>query len=316
MIAEYEGLSPVIRHCNTIVMKRVALLFFLVTIISSCKRVPNDKERVIFDRIQYIYSLKKIVNENVWKGFTDPQYAVPLIYYTDSACYVANPTAKFLNIFKPVLVFTKDQLKIYKNKLLDSIPFHMATWITFGDSTAAYNYKSPFMSCSSVEITKRTIPGVNSTEQWATMIIHECVHGFQYKHPPYLNRVMNIIGKLPEDTLEEIYKSHKWFKESIDKENDMLLSAIKSANKMETRKFIDTFFLLREQRRLRTIKELHFDIEPVEKVYETMEGTARYVGYSLYKGFATLRPDDKLVKHDHLFQIIYFIHINILGITR
>ncbi|MGH2645213.1 MAG: hypothetical protein ACRDE2_14765, partial [Chitinophagaceae bacterium] len=214
--------------------------------------------------------------------------------------------------YKPVLIYTNGQLKIYKTKLLDSIPFHMATGITFGDSTSDYNYKSPFMNCSSVEITEKTIPGVNSTEKWATMVIHECFHGFQYKHKPYLNYMMNVIGKYPSDTLEKIYKANNWYKESIDKENNMLLAAINSTNQLDTRKFIDTFFQLREQRRLRTVKELNFNVKPLEEIYETMEGTARYVEYSLYKDFATMPADNELVKSDTAYHSYkYFKHYKI-----
>lgn len=292
-------------------MKKLFFLFLMI-VISSCKQGANKKNKIIFDRIEYIYSLKSVVNDNTWKGFTNPKFSIPLIYYTDSSCYVVNPTGKFIELYTPLLVYANNKLKIYKTKLLDSISFHMATGITFGDSTSHYNYKSPFMNCSSVEITKKAIPGVNSTELWATMVIHECFHGFQYKHISYLNYIMNVIGKYPSDTLEKIYKANKWYQESIDKENDMLLAAIKSSNSLYTKKFIDTFFQLRNQRRLRTVKELNFNVKPLEEIYGTMEGTARYVEFSLYKDFATMPADNELAKLDtsyHSYQ--YFKHYKI-----
>lgn len=284
----------------------------MTLILFSCHQKSDNKNQVIFGRIDYIYNLKSVVDSTSWKGFADLNYDLPLVYYTDSVCFVANPTEKFINSYSPKLVHETKPVKIYKTRLLDSIPFHMATGITFGDSTSNYNYKSPFMNCSSFEITKKTIPGVNSTEQWATMVIHEYFHGFQYKHKTFLDYFVNNIAQIPADSLERIYKSNRWFKASIDKENNLLLSALKSNNNQEIKNDINSFFKLRKQRRLRIVTEFHFNIKPIEEAYSTMEGTARYVEYSLYKQFATMKPDSNLVKSDssyHSYKYFKGYHI-------
>ena len=273
-------------------------LFFLVFTLYTFSLKAERKEQVIYDRIEYIYNLKSMINESVWKDVADKKYDLPLVYYTDTACYIANPTEKFINSYKPRRVFKNKGIMICKTPLLDSIPFHMSTNITLGDSTSDYDYRAPFMNASSFEITRNTIPDVNSTEQWATMIIHEYFHGFQYKHPGYLECFEKNVVSIHEDSLKRIYKSNTWFKESIDKENDALLSAINSTDDKEIKQLIKTFFQLREQRRLVTKQQLHFEIRTTEEVYETMEGTARYVEYSLYNKFATMHPDYKLIKSD------------------
>lgn len=278
-------------------MRRLTILF-LTIILFSCVRKSERKDQVIFDRIEYIYNLKKLIDENIWKDFFDKKFDLPLVYYTDSACYIANPTEKFVRLYNPNLIVENRELKIYKTHLLDSIPFHLATEILFGDSTADYNYKSPFMNCSSFEITRKTIPGINSTEQWTTMVIHEYFHGFQYKHQTYLDYFEKDVANIAEDSLRHIYKSNTWFKDSVDKENDILLSAINSNDQSEIFKLIDSFFQLRAQRRERTKQLLNFDIKTIEEAYETMEGTARYVEYNLYQRFATKEPDYKLAKSD------------------
>lgn len=274
----------------------------MILILFSCGHKSERKDQVIFDRIEYIYNLKSLIDNNIWKGFSDKKFDLPLVYYTDMACYVANPTIKFTNSYKPYLVFGNSKITIYKTPLIDSIPFHMSTGIIFGDSTADYNYRAPFMNSSSFEITRKAIPDIYSTEQWATMIIHEYFHGFQYKHAAFLDYFEKNVVNIPADSLKKIYKSNKWFKESIDKENDILLAAINSNDNNEIKKFIDTFFQLREQRRLLTKQRLSFDIRTIEKTYETMEGTARYVEYNLYSIFATKRPDSKLIKSDTSYQ--------------
>jgi hypothetical protein len=42
------------------------------------------------------------------------------------------------------------------------------------------------MRCSSLEQTSKTIPDVTSVNEWATMVMHEYFHGFQFKNDGYL----------------------------------------------------------------------------------------------------------------------------------
>ena len=278
-------------------MKYLSLILLTFTLCSFGLR-PESQEQVVIDRIEYIYNLKSFIDIEIWKGFADSKFDLPFIYYTGTSCYITNPTSKFIHLFKPNEISEKKDLKVYKTPLIDSIPFHVSTGIILGDSSTDYNYRFPFMHASSFEITRNTIQDVNSTELWATMIIHEYFHGFQYKHPAYLEYFEKNVVSIREDSLKKIYKSNSWFKEGIDKENDILISAVHSTDYNEIKLLINTFFLQRERRRLLTTQKLHFDIKTTEEAYETMEGTARYVEYNLYRSFVVLHPDDKLAKSD------------------
>jgi hypothetical protein len=285
---------------------------FGVLLLLSFQRLPNSKENVIFDRIAYIYNLKNLIDEHTWKGFADKKFDLPLVYYTDSICYVANPTEKFINSFKPTLAFEKKGLKIFRTARVDNVPFHMETSMTFGDGApSAYNHRSPFMNCSSFEITHQTVPDVNSTEQWATMVIHEYFHGYQFKHQAHMTHFEKHIA-VSSDTLKKIYNSNPWFKESVDKENKMLLEALKDVNNKQVRTLIDSFFVLRDKRRVQTKLNLNFDIVPIEQSYETMEGTARYVEHSLYGKFAKKNADESLLQRDSAYRSYeYFTNYSI-----
>jgi hypothetical protein len=281
-------------------IKSISILT-LTIILFSCntkKFVKSDK--IILDRIEYIYNLKSLLDKNTWPEFSDPVYDVPLIYYTDSSCYVTNPGEKFIHLFNSELVYKNKTLSIFKTNLLDSIPFHMATNISLGDSTPDYNYKAPFMNCSSPELTDRFVPDVHSTEMWATMVMHEYFHGFQFKHAQFLDFYEKQVN-VSADTLKTLYKNNEWFKESVDRENRLLLEALNSENLAEIQQVIIQFFKLRDQRLKQTKESLNSDIETVEKNYETMEGTARYIEYNLYRKFATMQPDLNLEKSDSLF---------------
>ena len=175
----------------------------------------------------------------------------------------------------------------------------METSMTSGDPTNEYNYLSPYMKCSSYEFISKNIPGSKSTEYWITMIIHEYFHGFQYKHKSYIDsNFANTTSYISEDSLTKIYQKNRWFQEKIKKENDFLLKAIKSTNKSETIKNINSFFKTRKERRNEFKRKLNFNIDEYEKRYEKMEGTARYVEYKLQIEFATLKPDIELQNKD------------------
>lgn len=262
----------------------------------SCKQKITQQEQLAYERIEYIYFLKNKVNEKIWEGVADKRYDLPLLYYTDTSSFVVNPTDKFLTTFKPYLVYQNRNLKIYKTlQRMDSIPFHMATGIEMED-TASYMFQSPFMKCSSLALTRQYIPDVLSTEQWATIILHEYFHGFQFKHEVFLNRTnrINISG----DSLQKIYSHNAWYSNKVETENGLLLKAIASENDTETIAFIDTFFKIRNERRIAAITSLKIDVKPYELVYEEMEGTARYIEYGLYNYFTIARPYYPLNKTD------------------
>ena len=169
-------------------MRKTGLLFcLLLSFVGRSQTAPADKLGIA--RIAYIFALKPLVNETIWTGFGNARYDVPLIYYTENHCLIANPTPKFLRRYRPFLVAQQGRLKIYKlPRLLDKKPFHMETGTELSpEDSAHYAYRSPFMHSSSFEITHRTIPGVDFTEQWVTMIIHEYFHGFQFQHKPFLD---------------------------------------------------------------------------------------------------------------------------------
>lgn len=282
-------------------MKYNRFVFFLFVLCLCSVLKVQGKDSVIIGRLKYVYNLKTLIDENIWRTFNDKQFDVPLIYYTDSNCYVVNPTEKFLYQHESEIVYKDSDVRICKTYLLDSLPFHMSTGIIFGDTVPDYNYRSPFVNSSSVEITQKIIPDVSSTEEWATMLLHEYFHGFQYKHSGFIDFFEKDVLSTSQNVLKELYASDSEFRNSIDEENDLLLSAIKSESLNGTQALVDSFFVWRDQRRKQIKKELKLDIKVSEETYETMEGTARYVEYSLYQMFAVRSAQDDFIDSDTNF---------------
>ncbi|MBR3386867.1 MAG: hypothetical protein IKM75_09205 [Bacteroidales bacterium] len=235
---------------------------------------PPDTSTVV-GRIQYVYSLKDAIDATVWPGFAAPKNDVPLVYYEDSLCYVANPTEAFVGD----RFFKDGGLEIIRLPRVDDIPFHMHVDCT--DSLG------PIMRCSSPEVTKQFVPDVPSVDVWAPMVMHEYFHGFQFKQEGFFDEFMRI-SSFESDTLTTLCADYAWFKESVVEENALLLKAIERPGSAED--YMREFFELRDKRRARVLDELGTDIVAFEQLMEVVEGSARYIEYHLYRHLGTFRP--------------------------
>ena len=263
----------------------IIILLALVAMSADAQSLNKDVERM-----QYVYALKMVINDSIWSGFADKQYDVPLLYYGDTCCYVVNPTEKFLAMYQSVLIHSDNNIQIYQTEKVDDKPFHMH--VTFTDEESNIDYRTPFMRCSSLEQTSETIPDVTSVNEWATMVMHEYFHGFQFKNDGYLETYETITNTVLPDTLIALAACHGWYKESITQENDFLLKAIDANDIEASRAYIQSFFKSRNKRRERVKKKLGIDIVALEQLYETMEGSARYIEYCLYRHFGNFNFSD------------------------
>ena len=269
-------------------MKQTIIAAILAIVAMSVDAQSTNKD---VERLQYVYALKVIINDSVWRGFADKQYDVPLLYYGDTCCYIVNPTEKFLAKYPSVLVCSGNDIQIYQTKKVDDKTFHMHSTFTT-DEESNIDYYAPIVRCSSLEQTSRTIPDVTSVDAWATMVMHEYFHGFQFKNDGYLDIYEAITDAVLPDTLPTLVASHDWYKESITWENDLLLKVIDTNDIEEAKAYIQLFFKLRDERRERVKKELGIDIVALEQLYETMEGSARYIEYCLYRHFGNFNLSD------------------------
>lgn len=239
----------------------------------------NQPDVLAINRIGTIYCLKENRRE-VWPAFNNPIYEIPLIYYADSACYVVNPTTRFLDMYETQKLSNNSSLKIYKSKLIDSVKFHMQVSVSYDDSLANFDFKQPYMRCSSYELSFNTVP-MGSELEWYTMILHEMFHGFQLKHQSFFEYFTYVASneKFKQSELNNLYSTQQWFKESIERENNLLLDALALENPIP---ILKEYVKLRELRYKRTKAECDIVIVQFEPMFETMEGSARYFEYYVY----------------------------------
>lgn len=250
------------------------IFLFLIFLLTACGNAgtPPTGEGLIASRIRKIRDLRVECN---WPGFTLPQFDTPLLYYTDSICYAVAPTHRFREIFGIQSTIRDKEIEIFKTALPDSLPFHMETQITFGDST--YQDNSPFLHCSSPEITAQFINGVASDDAWALMALHEYMHGFQYKHAEFAEAFGRHVSDIPQRTFRTLYRGYDWLRLEANAENDALLTALSAKNAFVRDSCIRSFFSIRERRKSRMAEDFGDQMALAETYYETMEGTARYI---------------------------------------
>lgn len=281
-------------------MKSITFLLLIFSILTSCAK-KND-HKLIVERLKYTNELKSIISKKIWKGFDAEIRATPIVYFTNNSSYVLNPTKELIEVFRLKLVYSSLGMNLYKTiKRLDNIPFHMETSNTISFQ-GFKEIEHPISLCSSLEETKKHVPNTNSTEYWLTMLLHENFHGFQYNHKNYLANILTKISTISEDSLAKIYSNKQWFIKSIKQENNLLLKALASKNLKETKKIITTYFVFKNKRLQKMKAVYNQDIQEIEAIYETMEGTARYVEYQLQIAFSTMSPNQSLLQSDKFYK--------------
>lgn len=280
--------------------KSLNFISFLLLIFSSLHSQDNKQERIIIERIKWLYQLKK-QGKSYWPEFNSNHHEVVLGYFTKSTTYLVNPNNTLKGRLKLTSIYRDRMVDIYRSpKRIDSKEFHMETAYEDTDSTLLY-YKNPVIMCSDYETTRKFVDDVNSLQKWASMVLHEYFHGFQFKHPGFLryaNDSINISGT----KLQSYYDSYNWYRDGVDQENALLLTCLSSGAESNVMSTLKHVFALREKRRSVFRDSLHFDISKQEDFYEKMEGSARYLEWQMLKSFDKVPVSQTLKRIDKAYK--------------
>jgi hypothetical protein len=257
-------------------------------------------EQIVIQRIIYFYQLKSQLANKSWPGFGLPRYDVDLAYFTANNSYVMDPSGTIGHEKSLIRKYNKGKLTIEKTARLDTITFHMATAYEDLDSGSLW-YHNPVMLCSDYETTQKYVSNVFDLQTWATMVMHEYFHGFQFRHPAFI-RFANDSITISNTTLQSYYDDYPWFKASVDKENQLLLDCLNSNNLMAMKQLFQQYKALRSSRLKRFYELQKFDLSIQEEFLEKMEGSARYMEYQLYLAFKDLPANKQLTRIDTAYK--------------
>lgn len=269
----------------------IAGVYMLTT---ACQNQKNDSQTSIkskksenkFDlpdslstkRISFVLNLKKSVAESTWSDFGTKNNEGTLIYFDADWSEIFFPES---HVFKKLNNSKKHSDNYWLTERTDSIPYHMEVMISFNEEDSLeFFFKNPVEQYSSVEEIGNYIPSVKSSEMWATMVVHEMFHHFQYNNAKYVKYAETVIGVLPFDSrnLVALCQEDKQFLSMIRNENNILMTALAEEDKAVCDSLVSAYLNTRNKRITKYNKE-HPHLEQIENYYVIQEGSARYIEY-------------------------------------
>jgi hypothetical protein len=289
------------------------LLLLLVMLPLQTAKQTDIDESIIFHRMESMLLLRSVIVERVWPETAAPGFNIPFIYYTDSACFVANPTERFLRQYKCELKYKTKNIAIFKTpERLDGKAFHME--VNVSDKESDFDFQFPYGKMSGFEETRKYAPNL-TVREWSGMVLHEFFHGYQFRHREFWQHASQtkLIYSVINDSLQKNYNTLDWYKQSVDLENGLILKAMEEKNKAERKKLILKMFALRDERRKLTLERTNRSVDFYESGFETMEGTARYIENAVIKLFSTVKFSDELLKIDSTYTSPLLKQKNVYG---
>ncbi|WP_294217967.1 hypothetical protein [uncultured Chryseobacterium sp.] len=143
---------------------------------------------------------------------------------------------------------------------------------------------------------REKVSDLQSLQQWASMVVHELFHTYQLQHIPtlqYRNQVIHLRGS----QLQKLYVEQKWFAESIQLENNLLIALLKIKSGKEVRKGLEQYLSLRDARQKKAESILN-DFSIHENFYEKIEGSAKYVELALLENYKYFPENTYLLRND------------------
>ncbi|MDB5226258.1 MAG: hypothetical protein JWN78_451 [Bacteroidota bacterium] len=291
-------------------IKFFTYLFLLIISVDLKAQIlqPTQEEKLITERFEYIRQIKKYVGELYWKNFSTNDFPGTIVYFSDSASYFINPLPEMKDkVSKYSILYNDYDWNIWKLRMpLDSAKFVMETTFQFDPKTKGYiNYRTPVLFCSSPELTKKERIKINSTQEWSIALMHELYHQFQYSNEAILTYVLRLYQEkkmIDMDSMQTIYLKNQEFRDTLQRENELLKRAVKASSIEEEKKLFTDFLRLRSKRNLAYFKKKKFWIETPENFWEKLEGTCLMMEKQLKENFKNIKPTEYIVKNDPMYE--------------
>jgi hypothetical protein len=290
-------------------MKLFATLLFFTACLQMKAQIlqPTEKEKLITERFEYIRQIKNYIGKLYWKDFANNEFPGTIVYFVDSASYFINPKMEMKDkVSSFTLLYNDYDWTIWKLRMpLDSAKFVMETQFQFDPKTKNYiNYRTPVLFCSSPELTKKEKEKIRTIQEWSIALMHEMYHQYQYSNEAILTYVLRVYQEkkmIDMDSMQGIYTSNSSFRDTLQRENEILKKAVAAKSFAEEKKLFQEFLRLRNKRRLEYLKKKKFQIATPENFWEKLEGTCLMMERKLKENFSKITPPEYIVKNDPLY---------------
>jgi hypothetical protein len=155
---------------------------------------------------------------------------------------------------------------------------------------------------SDAEAATRFIPGQETTEEWAVIVVHELMHQYQGTFGKgILRRLLKTISVVSQDSLGAIFRNYDTLSRSVRRENQLLLGALAAPNSQQTRDSLTIYLRLKRAHRAYMRERIGKSFDELEDVHEILESGTRLVEYHLSKDLKQVTPFQPLVGFDPLY---------------
>lgn len=263
-------------------------------LLTSTHRI-NQQKNLLCDRMNYFFELKKRTANKFWKDFNSRSTFGPMILYTGAGDYLINPNEALLRKlnFSPIDHCIDSVIYGKVTGLKDEERLNMQVDYDEEDSSLTF-YKNAIANISDIDIARKFIPNIRDLEFWIGMVMHENFHLYQTSYTKFKNCQNETQEKFQRDTLISFYKNLPWYKQSIQKENGLLLAAIRTNDKDSVRRYLNEHLQIIKARQSRILWTYKIDIAPLEDMLERSEGVARYIEYSMKRMVKEIPVQKKL----------------------
>ena len=286
-------------------MKKHLAILLLLTLFSCTDTAKNEEvneslmDQSYFRHLNYLLQIKNETAKQHWKGFATKNFFNPAIYYTLDGTYAVQPNDHILKLSGQEKTHKLENFEFIalSEKYTDTTNFNFNNSYTESDSTALY-YQANVLFFQSFGLTNKLI-GVEDLQDWSIMVIHELFHGYQRQRPEFkaFYTQLDMPGG-PDAFLAKYHKELEWYRESIEKENELLKAIwIEDADLKSNLTKYDSIRTLRINR----IKnEYEVDIREAEDYEILLEGHARYFESLCKRYISKNAPNASMLLKDDL----------------
>lgn len=273
----------------------VTATYFYMAASAQSNRNPSDS---LLIQLQKIENLQNWMNENLQNDLFDFKNPVPMMIFTENSVMSFNPDSVVVSLFNAQEVGTTQYGKLYHltdEKNPNFMMMVMGAPYEQGAYEKPWHYTRPWVFCSDYNMASKMVPNLKGVKDWYTMLLHECIHVWQQRHPEFLTAISNFeqLYGGPE-AVGNLHKQDSILYAALKLENNAIIEALNATDSDLEQAAIEKFLKLRAERKnLMLANGYPAELVRFCDMQELAEGQARWMEYNIGKHLGLYEEHDQ-----------------------
>lgn len=266
----------------------VTLITVVCAFLNGKAQAPVSPEDSVLAQLKEVENLKNWVNDNLFPGLYDANNPVPMMIFTDNSVLSYCPDSTLVSIFKPHEIGATETGKLYylSNEVNPNFMMMvMGAPYEQGAYEKPWYYTKPWVFCSTYSQANKLVPGIKDERDWYTMLLHECTHVWQQRHPEFISAISNFeqLYGGPEQ-VGNMHRQDSLLYNALKIENEAILAALSAETSEKEALEINRFLQFRaDRKKLMLNKGYPEELLRFCDMQELAEGQSRFIEYNLGK---------------------------------